>query len=163
MISENIINVTHVQVKLRSNYDAFIKNLESNVNELDIKYAKDVATEPKKTEDYLKSLEGKTGLIIFNVQHHGDLLYMTGKPRKARQYVIGNPLVAIQMTVHDIRAALYAPLRIVVYEDLNQQAIVEYDLPSTLCGQFGNEAVFEVAKGLDQKLLNAITLVDKTT
>jgi uncharacterized protein (DUF302 family) len=81
-------------------------------------------------------------------------LNLKGKPCKAKQYVIGNPLVAIQMTIHIIRAALYAPLRIVVYEDEH------YDLPSSLFGQFDNDAILQVAKGLDEKLLNAITLAD---
>jgi uncharacterized protein (DUF302 family) len=161
MISETSISVKHQQVKLSSTYDDFIAKFESIVNHLEGDYAKNVLTEPKKVEEYLRSLEGNTGLIIFNIQNHGALLNLKGQACKAKQYVIGNPLVAIQMTVHDIRAALYAPLRIVVYEDPDKQAIVEYDLPSSLFGQFGNEAVLEVAKGLDQKLLNAITMADK--
>src|SRR5258705_1480281 len=162
MISETSIIVKHQQIKLQRKYDDFTTKFESIVNRLEGDYAKNVLTEPKKVEKYLKSLEGNTALIIFNIQNHGALLSLKGQACKAKQYVIGNPLLGIQMTVHEIRAALYAPLRIVVYEDLDKQAIVEYDLPSSLFGQFGNEAVLEVAKGLDQKLLNAITMADKT-
>ena len=42
---------------------------------------------------------------------------IAGQKRKAVQYVVGNPLFALQMTQHDIRAGLYAPLRVLIYED----------------------------------------------
>jgi uncharacterized protein (DUF302 family) len=68
------------------------------------------------------------------------------------QYLVGNPLFAIQMTQHDIRAGLYAPLRVLIYEDETGKTFVEYDRPSTLFGQFGNTKVTEVAAMLDRKL-----------
>lgn len=163
MATDNPIIVRHQLIELNGTYDAFISRLDSLVKKLDIKYVVKVATEPKKTEKYLKSLEGETGLILFGVQDHGELLAMVGERRKARQYEIGNPLVAIQMTGHNIRAALYAPLRIIVYENEKQQAFVEYDLPSSLFGQFGNDEIDEVAKDLDKKLLNVITLSDSNS
>jgi uncharacterized protein (DUF302 family) len=121
-----------------------------------------VLSDPGKVQSYLKSLEGNTGLILFNIQDHGALLNIYGKPRKAKQYVIGNPLIAIQMTVHDIRASLYAPLRMIVYEDENKKAFVEYDLPSSLFGQFGNNEVLHVAMGLDAKLSHVVLMCDKS-
>ena len=33
------------------------------------------------------------------------------------QYLVGNPLFAVQMTQHDIRPSLYAPLRVLIYEN----------------------------------------------
>ncbi|MEH1931568.1 DUF302 domain-containing protein [Nostoc sp.] len=86
---------------------------------------------------------------------------IVGTPKKAKQYVVGNPLIAIQMTQHDIRAALYAPLRVLVYKAADQSVYVEYDLPSSLFGQFGNAEVTKVAKSLDLKLVNLIAKVDK--
>ena len=65
------------------------------------------------------------------------------------------------MTVHDIRAALYAPLRMIIYEDYNGQVLVEYDQPSTLFGQFGNDDILKVAVDLDIKMLNAINIADQ--
>ena len=75
-----------------------------------------------------------------------------GSPRKARQYIVGNPLYAARMTQQDIRAALYAPLRVLVYADDSGGTSVEYDLPSTLFGQFENDKVNEVAAELDRKM-----------
>ena len=160
MICETTITVKHYQIKLSCAFDAFTSKLESSLKMLDVEYARNVLADPKRVERYVKSLEGDTGLILFNIQNHGGLLNIIGNPCKAKQYVIGNPLIAIQMTGRDIRGALYAPLRMVVYEDISRDAFVEYDLPSTLFGQFGNDAIFEVAKGLDEKLLNVIAISD---
>ncbi len=158
---EKTINVSHQCIQLKGNYDAFTKNVEALLKHLDNNYADDVLDNPELVKEYLSSLSGDTGLILFGVQRHGDLLKINNKPRKAKQYIIGNPLTAIQMTQHDIRAALYAPLRIIVYEGDNNRSYVEYDLPSSLFGQFGNEKVLEVAKGLDKKLLSVIMIADQ--
>jgi uncharacterized protein (DUF302 family) len=56
------------------------------------------------------------------------------------------------MTQHDIRAGLYAPLRVLIYENEAGKTCVEYDKPSSLFGQFGNAKVTEVATVLDRKL-----------
>ena len=65
---------------------------------------------------------------------------------------MGNPLFAFQMTQHDIRASLYAPLRVLIYENDEGKTCVEYDKPSSLFGQFGNERIGPTAAMLDKKL-----------
>jgi uncharacterized protein (DUF302 family) len=157
---EKMITISHQRILLNGTYELFTGNLESLVKRLHPDYANGALMAPQDVQSYLESLQGDTGLILFNIENHGDLLNLYGKPRKAKQYVIGNPLIAIQMTVHDIRAALYAPLRMVVYESDDHNVFAEYDLPSTLFGQFGNTAVLEVAIGLDLKLLKVINLAD---
>ena len=161
LLFENSVVVKHRQIALQSGYESFTTKVESIIKLLNVEYAKDVLSDPGKVQSYLKSLERTTGLIIFNIQDHGALLNIYGKPRKAKQYVIGNPLIAIQMTIHDIRASLYAPLRMIVYEDENKKTFVEYDLPSSLFGQFGNNEVLQVARGLDAKLFHVVSMCDK--
>src|ERR1700747_605643 len=77
---------------------------------------KDFETDPRSGEARLKASAGEEGLMLFNVLEHGKLLNIVGFPRKAKQYDLGNPLIAMTMTRYDIRAALYAPLRVLVYE-----------------------------------------------
>ena len=60
---------------------------------------------------------GTSGLTLFYKVEHSFLLSLVGKTSRAIQYTIGNPLLAIQMTRYMPEAALYAPLRLVVYED----------------------------------------------
>jgi hypothetical protein len=91
-------------------------------------------------------------LWLFLVRNHGELTAADGLTAKAMQYEIGNPLTAERMTRHVLAAALYAPLRVVLYEDASGHAIFEYDLPSSLFGQFGDERVTQVARELDVEL-----------
>jgi len=100
----------------------------------------------------LEGMAGPSGFMLFGTQNHGALLRLARQERKAVQYVVGNPLFALQMTQHDIRASLYAPLRVLLYENEEGNTCVEYDRPSSLFGQFGNASVTEVATMLDRKL-----------
>ena len=59
----------------------------------------------------IAALAGPSGFMLFGTSDHGALLRLAAN-RKAIQYVVGNPLFAVQMTQHDIRADLYAPLRV---------------------------------------------------
>jgi hypothetical protein len=54
-------------------------------------------------------------------------------------------------------AALYAPLRVVLYEDPRGRAIFEYDRPSSFFGQFGDERVAAVGRELEAELEAALT------
>ena len=81
---------------------------------------------------------GPSGFMLFAKTDHGSLLRIAGQKRKAIQYVVGNPLFALQMTQHDIRASLYAPLRVLLYENEEGKTCVEYDKPTSLFGQFGH-------------------------
>jgi len=91
-------------------------------------------------------------LWLFLARNHGELTAADGLTAKAMQYEIGNPLTAERMTRHALAAALYAPLRVVLYEDPSGRAVFEYDLPSSLFGQFGDERVAQVGRELDVEL-----------
>ena len=100
----------------------------------------------------IEAMAGPSGFMLFASHNHGALLRLAGQQRKAVQYVVGNPLFALQMTQHDIRASLYAPLRVLIYEDDEGKTCVEYDRPSSLFGQFGNDGINPTAAMLDRKL-----------
>lgn len=100
----------------------------------------------------IEAMAGPGGFMLFGTQDHGSLLRLAGQKRKAVQYVVGNPLFALQMTQHDIRASLYAPLRVLIYENEEGKTCVEYDRPSSLFGQFGDDCIAPTAAMLDRKL-----------
>jgi uncharacterized protein (DUF302 family) len=60
------------------------------------------------------------------------------------------------MTQHQLPAALYAPFRVVLYENDDGRATFEYDQPSSLFGQFGDERVTAVARGLDDAIARVL-------
>jgi len=91
-------------------------------------------------------------LWLFLVRNHGELTAVDGRNFKGMQYEIGNPLTAERMTRYALAAGLYAPLRVMLYEDESGKAIFEYDLPSSLFAQFGDERVTQVGRELDAEL-----------
>jgi hypothetical protein len=96
-------------------------------------------------------------LSIFQFRDHGAMLRIAGKARNALQYDIGNPITASRMTTYRLAAALYPPIRVVLYENDAGHGVFEYDQPSTTLGQFGDERVTAVARGLDAALTRALT------
>jgi len=91
-------------------------------------------------------------LWLFLVRNHGELTAADRQTSKAMQYEIGNPLTAERMTRHVLAAGLYAPLRVMLYEDRSGRAFFEYDLPSSLFRQFGDDRVTQVGLELDVEL-----------
>jgi hypothetical protein len=112
--------------------------------------------EVAKVRNELERIQGAAGLIIFSMATHGDWIQIVGERRNALQYVIGNVLVATQMTQYQLPAGLYAPLRVMLYENEAGTATFEYDRPSDLFGQFGDDRVTSVAKRLDQQIYDAL-------
>ncbi len=105
----------------------------------------------------IEAMAGPSGFMLFATHNHGALLRLVGQKCKAVQYVVGNPLFAFQMTQHDIRASLYAPLRVLIYEDERGRTCLEYDKPSSLFGQFNDAGIAPVASMLDRKLEDLVT------
>jgi len=151
-ISTNTVRVLHRSVTIDGDFELFTAALEKILGHFPADVQQDIVERPQLAKQRLKAAEGAQELMIFVVFDHGAALNMVGARRNAKQYLIGNPLTAIQMSQHDIRAALYAPLRVLVYEKKAGQTIVEYDQPSSLFGQFGREDVTHVALTLDMKL-----------
>jgi hypothetical protein len=56
----------------------------------------------------IEAMVGPSGFMLFGTSDHGSLLRIVSRPRKAVQYVVGNPLYAVEMTWHSIGAALYS-------------------------------------------------------
>jgi uncharacterized protein (DUF302 family) len=91
---------------------------------------------------------------------HTPLLTLAGTTSRAIQYTVGNPLLAIQMSRVLPEAALYAPLRFVVYQDEAGKTFVAYDHFVSLLAQYQREEITQVAQLVEQKveaLLTAVT------
>jgi uncharacterized protein (DUF302 family) len=148
------ITIDHVRVVADKPFDQVTKAFEQQLGLFNEETYKSLAAgeDVDKARAKLEAMVGPSGFMLFRTSNHGTLLRLVGQKKKAIQYLVGNPLFAIQMTQHDIRASLYAPLRVLLYENEHGKTCVEYDKPSSLFGQFGNHKVTEVAAMLDQKL-----------
>jgi uncharacterized protein (DUF302 family) len=153
-MNDSRFTVDHVRRTTDKPFEEVVKAFERQLGTFDPDVRKAAAesgdTEAAKAR--IEAMAGPSGLMLFGTQDHGALLRLAGQKRKAIQYVVGNPLVALQMTQHDIRAGLYAPLRVLLYEDERGRTCLEYDKPSSLFGQFGNERISPTAAMLDRKL-----------
>ena len=148
------VTIEHVHVETEKPFAEVAAALEARMGKFDPSVYDQLrnGTDPEAIRKHLEQMAGPSGFMLFRTSDHGALLRLAGQTRKAVQYLLGNPLFALQMTRHDIRAGLYAPLRVLVYEDEGGKTCVEYDRPSSLFGQFGNAGVTEVATMLDRKL-----------
>ena len=152
-VTHRVLQVEHITMKTKKKITEVEAALERSVPQLDPAIAAALANgdEQRATE-----LERGAPLFIFLKRDHGAPLQVTGRPRKALQYEIGNPHTAAKMTRHHLPAGLYAPLRVILYEDETGGSIFEYDRPSSLFGQYGDERVTEVGRYLDAALEAAL-------
>jgi uncharacterized protein (DUF302 family) len=148
------ITVEHVRVVTDKPFDRVTHAFEAQLGRVDpeVYQALTAGQDPEKIRAKIEAMAGPSGFMLFKTSDHGALLRMAGQKKKAIQYLVGNPLFAVQMTQHDIRAGLYAPLRVLIYENEAGKTCVEYDKPSSLFGQFGDAKATEVATMLDRKL-----------
>jgi uncharacterized protein (DUF302 family) len=145
--------VEHIQLSADKPFDQARIDFERQLGRYDgTVVTPSLLEHPEAAKARIEAMAGPTGLMLFEIRDHGALLAITGRARKALQYVVGNPLLAIQMTQHASGASLYAPLRVLLYERDAGKTSIEYDRPSSLFGQFGDERINKVAVSLDQKL-----------
>jgi uncharacterized protein (DUF302 family) len=153
-ITQETISILHVTIASVKRFDEIKGALELLVPRLDegvFKLLRD-----GKSEQALRELEAGPALCIFGFRDHGALLQIAGLKRKAIQYDIGNPLTASKMTRHQLSAALYAPIRVLLRESAEGGATFEYDRPRAVFGQFNDSEVNKVARELDEQLEAAL-------
>jgi uncharacterized protein (DUF302 family) len=153
-MSESRFMAEHVSLTTSKPFEEVAAALVRQLGRLDPEIVRQaIATgDRQKAKARIESMAGPSGFMLFGISDHGALLNLIDRPRKALQYIVGNPAIAIQMTQHDLRASLYAPLRVLLYENDDGQTCFEYDKPSSLFGQFGNDQIAPIAALLDQKL-----------
>ena len=149
-VTSKTIAVEHIRMASERPFAEVRRKLEATVPRLDTGITEALgAGDQKRAKDYE---ENGPKLSIFSERDHGALLQIAGRRRNALQYEIGNPFTASKMTRHQLPAALYAPLRVLLFEDEQGRGIFEYDKPSSFFGQYGDERVTEVGRYLDATL-----------
>jgi len=154
-MTKQTIAVEHVRIESTKSFADVRAALERTVPHLDPRLVK--ALNEGDVERVAREEKEGPELSIFQFRDHGAMLKITGKARNALQYDIGNPITASRMTTYRLAAALYPPIRVVLYENDAGHGVFEYDQPSTTFGQFGDERVTAVARGLDEALTRALT------
>src|SRR5258708_2623246 len=158
-MNESRFRVDHVRLVTDKPFEVVSKAFERQLGRFDPDVYKSLAAsgDAEGVRAKIEAMAGPSGFMLFGTNDHGALLRLAGQKRKAIQYVVGNPLFALHMTQHDIRASLYAPLRVLLYEDERRRTCLEYDKPSSLFGQFNDDRIAPVASMLDRKLEDLVT------
>ncbi|MDB5603816.1 MAG: hypothetical protein JWP25_716 [Bradyrhizobium sp.] len=78
------------------------------------------------------------GFMIRFVAEQGDLLALEGRRQHGNVCYLSNVIAAAEMTKLNFGTALYAPLRLNIYENTHGGTTFECDTPSTEFGQFHN-------------------------
>ena len=153
-VNDSRFVVDHVRLETDKPFEEVAEAFERQLGRFDPDVSKALAVgeDAGGARARIEAMAGPSGFMLFGTTDHGALLRLAGQKRKAVQYVVGNPLFALQMTQHDLRAGLYAPLRVLLYEDERGRTCLEYDKPSSLFGQFNDDRISPTAAMLDRKL-----------
>lgn len=154
-MTTSTFTIIHVRVKTTKAFAKVKNDFEQQLGRFDptvLQWLRPDAERADEVKSRIEAMAGSSGFMLFGTIDHGELLSLFGQKRKAVQYVVGNPLLALQMTQHDVRAGLYAPLRVLVYEDEEGNTCLEYDQPSSLFGQFHDDRITSFANQLDHKM-----------
>jgi uncharacterized protein (DUF302 family) len=159
-ISNTPVVMDHVTIETSAPYHLVTSRLDDEVKRFDESY-RTLLKESRIDELRAKLTEAlePNGFMIHFVAAQGDLLALEGRRRQGNVYYLGNVVAAAEMTKLNFSAALYAPLRLNVYENAQGGTTFEYDQPSTQFGQFHNVDIDKVARSLDDHLLSLIRKV----
>lgn len=92
------------------------------------------------------------GFLRYSTIDAAPIFAIAGHKARSVVYLMGNHTIAETMYGHNPGIMLYAPLRTVLYEDLDGQAHFAVDRPSDQFGSFGDPDIAATGQLLDQKL-----------
>jgi len=99
------------------------------------------------------------GLMVYWTTDVTPLVAVAGHHTKAVEYLLGNHVIAESMFRYNPRALLYAPLRVLIYADADDNAVLSMDRPGTAFGSLGVDAITVVGEGLDRKVAALLRVV----
>ena len=89
--------------------------------------------------------------MLFGLLDHGAWVKKAGIERRAIRVILGNPLIAITMLRHDVRAGLFAPVELLIIDEPAGSSLT-YVKPSSLMVVEPNPELLGAAEQLDAKL-----------
>jgi len=98
-----------------------------------------------------------TGFLRYATVEAGPLFAIAGHKARSVVYLMGNHTVAETMYGRDPGVMLYAPLRTVIYEDLDGGVHFAIDQPSHQFASFGDADIAATGRLLDEKLAGLLT------
>jgi uncharacterized protein (DUF302 family) len=135
-------------------FDDLVDGLLSNVGRTPVPIDA-VAINSENWESYQETVEsyvGPYGFMLFALFDHGGWIKKAGIDRKVLRVIIGNPLIAITMLRHDVTAGLFAPVELLIVDEVDGRSSLMYVQPSSLMVVEPNPPLLAAARELDVKL-----------
>ncbi|MFS2158560.1 DUF302 domain-containing protein [Pseudomonas sp. Pseusp122] len=102
--------------------------------------------------EYFNQVAGPSGFMLFGMLDHGAWMDKAGSFRRSIRIILGNPLIALTMLKHDLRAGLFAPVELLLIEEEGDRSSLTYLKPSSLMVVEENPPLLAAATVLDRKL-----------
>jgi uncharacterized protein (DUF302 family) len=153
--------MTRLDISTGMPFDEFRAAFEKAAPAFDVERFARIAADGGSWEEVRAAVvdNAPNGLMIYATIDTTPLLTVAGHRTKAVEYLLGNHVIAESMFRHDPKALLYAPLRILVHQDSDGNAVFSLDQPSTAFGSLGIAEVTEVGRGLDRKVAALLHVV----
>src|SRR5262245_41862394 len=113
-------------------YDELVAALLDDVGERPLSLD-GLATTADSWEPYRQKVKphvGPSGFMLFTLFNHGAWIAKAGIDRKVLRAIIGNPLIAITMLRHDVKAGLFAPVEVLLVDEGEGRSSLTYVKPS---------------------------------
>jgi len=127
-------------------FDQVLSDFEKQLGRFDESQASKAAD----FASYVRRMEGSSGLMILGTFDMSNLPALAASSTRARQYLVGNPLIASELASHNTLTALYAPIRVLIFTHEGRTCI-SYDQPSTTFGRFRSNNILRTAQDDDEK------------
>jgi uncharacterized protein (DUF302 family) len=156
MRQTNRLTIEHIVVTSDRSYEQVVEALEAQLGQRanwdELQQMIEINGTFEQAVELVEQQLGTSGFTIFSKLELGDLLALAGKPTRAVQYALGNALLAMQIIEHAPEAALYVPLRLVVYENRAGKVVVAYERLTSQLAQYPQPEIAQVSQLVEQKL-----------
>jgi uncharacterized protein (DUF302 family) len=148
-------NVNRVVVEADCSFAEFRDRYESMVPMQDNEKVKALGASGKSWLEILAEVNASTkyGFFIFWKMDVMPIMRVAGHNGECVEYLMGNYTIAERMFKHEPSVMLYAPLRTLIYTGKAGRTLFAIDQPTTIFDSFGDEAISEVGKELDDKVI----------
>jgi uncharacterized protein (DUF302 family) len=146
--------ITRLRVPLRRPYAQAIEDFERVVPLVDVGRFEALTSWDEVVE--LVESEAPLGLMRYASIDVQPFLAASTSNRPGTEYLMGNHVFAERMYRHAPATMLYAPLRLFIYADYDEQAVLVMEQPSTEFGSLGNPDVTAVGVELDEKVAGVL-------
>lgn len=165
-IPASTATVERVDISTGLTYDVLVSSFERELGRWDPAAGNLLVERQAPWSDVEREVDrmaGAHGLMIFFRADQGAVTSLSGHVKRCSLYLVGNPVVANRIISIDLRASLYVPFRVCLYDTGGPGgAVVSFDRPSSFLGVLGRPELRNIGIQLDQKIDGVVDVCTRT-